>query len=394
MGNLLRRYWYPVAASCELRDNPIKAVKLLGERLVLYRDSAGKLGLLEEQCPHRGTSLAYGLIEEDGLRCPYHGWKFDSAGRCLHLPAEPADTNLKHRVRARAYHVQELGGLIFAYLGPDPAPLLPRFDLLVWDNCLRDVGQAMVPCHWLQIMENSVDPYHLEALHGRHLTAVRQQRGESVPTHYNRRHERIGFDLFPYGIIKRRVLVGNTEEDDDWKIGHPLIFPCMLRVGSGGQHRMQFRVPVDETHTWHLWYACYRPADETRKVEQTDIPLYDVPWCDEQGRHLVDFVDGQDIMACVTQGPIADRTRETLASSDRGIAMLRRLLFEQLREVEAGRDPLGTVRDESVNELIELPQEKNKYGRGAKFLAESLAMGHARYSPLHDQILELLGGAE
>ena len=157
---------------------------------------------------------------------------------------------------------------------------------------------------------------------------------------------------------------------------------------------MQFRVPVDETHTWHLWYACYRPADETRKVEQTDIPLYDVPWCDEQGRHLVDFVDGQDIMACVTQGPIADRTRETLASSDRGIAMLRRLLFEQLREVEAGRDPLGTVRDESVNELIELPQEKNKYGRGAKFLAESLAMGHARYSPLHDQILELLGGAE
>ena len=391
MGELLRRYWYPIAATCELHANPIKPVKLLGERLVLYRDKVGGLGLLDERCPHRGTSLCYGIAEEDGLRCPYHGWKFNSSGACTELPAEPADTNLKGQVRTKAYRVQELGGLIFAYLGPEPAPLLPRYDLLVWDNCLRDVGQATVPCHWLQIMENSVDPHHLEWLHGRHLSEVRKQLGEPAPTHYNRRHVKIGFDVFPYGIIKRRVLEGNTEEGDDWKVGHPLIFPCMLRVGSGGQHRMQFRVPIDETQTWHIWYACYRPVDPEYEVDQREIPVYDVPWCDQDGRHLVDFVDGQDIMACVTQGPIADRTRETLGSSDQGVAMLRRMFFEQMECVQQGRDPMGVVRAAEKNQIIELPQERNKYGRGKAFLKESLAMGHARYSPLKDEILKILG---
>ena len=391
MGELLRRYWFPVAASCELRGKPIKAVKLLGEQLVLFRDASGRLGLLEERCPHRGTSLAYGLIDEEGLRCAYHGWKFDCSGSCLELPGEPPDTNLKHRVRARSYKVEELGGLIFAYLGPEPVPLLPRFDLFVWDNCLRDIGQALLPCHWLQIMENSVDPYHLEALHGHHLTAIRRQKGESTPTHYTRRHEKIGFDLFPYGIVKRRVLEGNSEEDDDWKIGHPLIFPIMLRVGAGGQHRMQIRVPVDETHTQHYWYACYKPMDGSRQVVQEEIPLYNVPWLDERGEHIVDTVDGQDIMACVSQGAVADRTREILASGDKGIALLRRLLFDQIERVQCGHDPLGVIRSAVENQIIELPQETNKYGRGKAFLAESLAMGHARYSPLMAEILDLLG---
>jgi 5,5'-dehydrodivanillate O-demethylase oxygenase subunit len=391
MGELLRRYWYPVAATCELRRKPIKAVKLLGEQLVLFRDATGRLGLLEERCPHRGTSLAYGLVDEEGIRCAYHGWKFDGAGRCLELPAEPPETKLRQRIQARSYKVEELGGLVFAYLGPEPAPLLPRFDLFVWDNCLRDIGQALLPCHWLQIMENSVDPHHLEALHGFHLTAVRREKGLPTPTHYVRHHEKIGFDLFPYGIIKRRVLEGNSEEDDDWKIGHPLVFPVMLRVGAGGQHRMQIRVPVDDTHTWHLWYACYRPAATDRVVSQTEIPLYDVPWLDDRGQHIVDTVDGQDIMACVSQGPVADRTREILTGSDEGIALLRRLLFEQVERVQAGLDPLGVVRNPDENRIIELPQERNKYGRGSSFLAESLTMGHARYSPLMGETLELLG---
>ncbi|MGQ0635973.1 MAG: Rieske 2Fe-2S domain-containing protein [Planctomycetaceae bacterium] len=391
MGDLLRRYWFPVAASCELRLHPVKAVQLLGERLVLFRDASGRLGLLEEHCPHRGTSLAYGLVDRAGLRCPYHGWKFDGAGHCLEMPAEPPETKLTQRVQARAYRVAELGGLVFAYLGPDPAPLLPRYDLFVWDNCLRDIGQALLPCNWLQIMENSVDPYHLEWLHGHHLAAVRQQRGDQAPTHYPRRHVKIGFDVFRYGIIKRRVLEGNSEQDDDWHVGHPLVFPVMLRVGSGGQHRMQIRVPIDDSHTWHLWYACYKPARDARKVQQDEIPLYDVPWQDADGKHIVDTVDGQDIMACVTQGAVADRTRETLGSSDEGVALLRRLLFEQLDRVRRNEDPLGVIRDPEENRIIELPQETNKYGDGTKFLAESLSMGHARYSPIKDAIFELLG---
>jgi 5,5'-dehydrodivanillate O-demethylase len=394
MGELLRRYWFPVAATCELGQRPVKAVRLLGERLVLFRDATGRLGLLEEHCPHRGTSLAYGMVDEGGIRCPYHGWKFDGAGRCLEMPAEPADTSLKQRVAARAYRVEELGGLVFAYLGPDPAPLLPRYDLFVWDNCLRDIGQAWLPCNWLQLMENSVDPYHLEWLHGHHLAGVRKQRGDSTPTQYPRRHLKIGFDIFRYGIIKRRVLEGNTEQDDDWHVGHPLIFPAMLRVGSAGQHRMQIRVPVDDSHTWHLWYACYKSASPAKEVRQAEIPLYDVPWQNANGEHIVDNVDGQDIMACVTQGAIADRTRETLASSDEGVALLRRLLCEQLDRVRQHQDPLGVIRDAEENQIIELPQEANKYGDGRKFLAESLAMGHARYSPIKDAICDLLAGSD
>jgi 5,5'-dehydrodivanillate O-demethylase len=394
MGELLRRYWFPVAASCELRRHPVKAVGLLGERLVLFRDASGQLGLLDERCPHRGTSLAHGLVDQQGIRCPYHGWKFNAAGQCLETPAEPTDSNLKQRARTTAYRVEELGGLVFAYLGPEPAPLLPRYDLFAWENCLRDIGQALLPCNWLQIMENSVDPHHLEWLHGHHLAGVRELRGDATPTHYPRRHVKTGFDVFRHGIIKRRVLEHGTEQDDDWKVGHPLVFPCMLRVGSGNQHRMQIRVPVDDHHTWHLWYACYKPASTDRIVSQAEIPLYEVPWRDANGEFIVDTVDGQDIMACVTQGTIADRTREILGGSDEGVALLRRLLLEQLEVAQSGRDPLGIIRDATENQLVDLPQETNKYGAGSQFLAESLAMGHARYSPIYADILALLGVGE
>jgi 5,5'-dehydrodivanillate O-demethylase len=288
--------------------------------------------------------------------------------------------------------VAELGGLVFGYLGPEPAPLLPRWDLMVWPGVLRDIGRALVPCNWLQIMENSVDPVHLEWLHGHHLTAVRRRLGLPVPTHYPRRHLEIGFDRFRYGIIKRRVLDGGSREDDDWRIGHPLVFPNMVRVGSHRQHRLQIRVPVDDTHTLHLWYCCWVP-DPSRPVRQETVPVYEVPFRDGQGDFLLDFVDGGDLMAWVSQGAIADRTREVLVESDRGIALFRRMLLEQLEVVAAGGDPLGTVRDPAENAIIELPQERDKYGRGEAFLREAVEMSHVRHSPLREQILDVLGAA-
>jgi 5,5'-dehydrodivanillate O-demethylase len=390
MGELLRRYWMPVAATCQLATASARPVRLLGEDLVLFRDTQGRVGLIDESCPHRRTSLRYGCVDHEGIRCPYHGWKFDASGSCLEMPAEPDGSPLLNRVRAKTYPVEELGGLVFAYLGPPPAPLLPRYDLFVWEGVLRDAGYALLPCNWLQIMENSVDPFHVEWLHGHHLAHVRQQTGLPEPQHYPRRQVKIGFDVFEYGIIKRRVVEGGTEEDDDWKIGHPLIFPVMLRVGSSWQHRFQIRVPVDDTHTMHYWYACYRPAEGVAVPSQDEIPVYEVPWRDGNGEYLVDFVDGQDIMAWVTQGPIADRTRETLGSSDRGIALYRRLLLEQVEEVRSGHDPLGVIRDAEKNRVIELPQEREKFGQGKSFLAESIQMGHVRYSPIKDLILTIL----
>ncbi|HEX8967977.1 MAG TPA: Rieske 2Fe-2S domain-containing protein, partial [Chloroflexota bacterium] len=165
MGELLRRYWHPIATVPDLDTEPVLAVKLLGEHLALFRSDAGDLGLVAERCPHRGASLAYAIPEDDGLRCAYHGWKFSRLGRCLEQPAEPDTSTFKYRVQIPAYPVQQMGGLIWAYLGPDPAPLLPRYDLFVRDDLDREIGITRLPCNWLQIMENSLDPVHLEYLH-------------------------------------------------------------------------------------------------------------------------------------------------------------------------------------------------------------------------------------
>jgi 5,5'-dehydrodivanillate O-demethylase len=140
----------------------------------------------------------------------------------------------------------------------------------------------------------------------------------------------------------------------------------------------------------HYWYSCYRAADGAKVPKQETIPSYEVPWKDEQGEFLVDFVDGQDIMSWVTQGRIADRTKEMLAGSDRGIALYRRLLFEQIRKVQSGQDPMGIIRDPRSNSIIEFPQEREKFGQGAAFLAESMEMSHVRYSPIKELVRKLL----
>lgn len=390
MGELLRRYWFPVGVTSELPPGRALPVRLLGEDLVLFRRSGGEPGLLDRHCRHRGAGLHCGHVDEEGISCPYHGWKYASDGRCIRMPAEPPVPALLDKARTRAWPVEELGGLIFGYLGPLPAPLLPRYDLFVWDGVLRDIGRAEIPCNWLQIMENSVDPTHVEWLHGHHLGEVRRKLELEPPQHYRRHHQQIGFEVFPHGIIKRRVVEGGSEDDDDWRVGHPLIFPCMLRVGARGQHRFQIRVPVDDTTTRHYWYSCYRPRAGVKAPPQPDIPVYEVPWRDADGNFIVDFVDGGDIMTWVTQGPIADRTREMLVRSDEGVVVLRRLLLQQVERVARGEDPLGVLRDPAANAIIEFAQEHDKLGDGGSFLRESIGMSHVRHSPIRDQILGLL----
>ena len=391
MGGLMRRYWHAIAASSQLSASSTQAIRVLGENLILFRTSDGRfIGLVDEQCSHRGTSLRCSIVDHEGITCPYHGWKFGPKGDCLEIPSEPNNKKLLEKATIKSYPVAELGGLIFAYLGPLPMPELPQFDLFVEKNVLRDIGYAVIPCNWLQIMENSVDPYHVEYLHGNHLSGIRKQLGLAPPQYYGKRHVKIGFDRFQFGIIKRRVLEGRTEEDDDWKIGHPLIFPTMLRVGTQGQHRFQIRTPVDDTHTLHFWYSCYSVPQNKSVPTQTEIPVYEVPWRDDKGNFILDFVDGGDIMAWVGQGPIADRTREMLVGSDRGIALYRKLLMENIDLIEQGKDPMGIIRDRSENTLISFQQEENKFNGGKAFLREAIEMSHVRYSPIKDQIINAL----
>src|SRR5262245_23163420 len=356
MGNLMRRYWHPVAARSNLNEHPLQHVTLLGESLVLYRDQRGKLGLLAEACPHRGTSLACGTVESQGVRCAQHGWLFDCEGRCLEQPTEPAGSVDPNEYRATAYPVQEPGGIVFAYLGPAPAPLLPRYNVLMWDDAVRETNSTLVPCNWLQVMENLLDPLHVECLHGRYFAYILERKGgeqfqEFIALHYPSPMKQIGFDLFEHGIIERHVV--GTEQDRSWRIGTPSFFPATSLIdGAENGGSVIFVVPLDDTHTWFLLHMASRTG---HPVVQESIPAVDVPGANEDGSFVLDTANGQDYMAVVTQGRTARRDHEHLGTFDVGIVLYRQLLTEQLERMESGQDPMNVRRDPTDNGIIDVP---------------------------------------
>lgn len=384
-GELLRRYWMPIALSSDIRGRPTKRT-ILGENLVVFRDGNGKVGVVDRQCAHRRADLAFAITEQNGIRCGYHGWLFSHDGQCIEQPAEP---RLNPKARIKAYPAEEMGGLVWAYMGPEPVPLLPRFEAFLWDDCLRDIGHAVVDCNWLQAMENSVDPYHVEWAHGHLLNFWLETGGSSLRTNiFIRKHLKVGFDPFEFGIIKRRQLVGKTEQDDDWKIGHPLVFPIMLFVGGAGLYQFQIRVPIDDVSHWHLWYTCYKPPG-VQIAKQSSIPGYEVPLWDDKGERIVDFIDGQDVALWAGQGAIADRSKEMLGASDSGVVMLRKMHREQLERVAAGLDPIGVVRDPARNRSIALPIEMHKWGEKLMFAEEVMQLQALRHSPIKEEVLAL-----
>lgn len=375
MGALLRRYWHPVATVTELDHDPVLPVTLLGEHLALYRTEQGELGLVAQRCPHRGASLAYGIPEEGGLRCPYHGWKFSKIGRCIEMPAEPESSSFKDRIQIPAYPAHEMGGLIWAYLGPAPVPLLPRFDLFVRDDLTREIGITRLPVNWLQIMENSFDPTHLEHLHTRYMNYVQKRKG-LPPLAEERHHLKIAFDVFEWGIVKRRLLEGQTEDADDWRIGHPVLFPNILAVGASGEPQFQIRVPIDDTNTLHYWY--FTKLRQPGEPPQQEIPIYECPYTYEDGRLIVDTVFNQDMMVWVTQGAISDRTTERLGTSDKGIILYRSVLEAEMQKVERGEDPLAVIRDPARNTpMIEIRREQKAHFSGGGFIQDSFSGGRS-----------------
>jgi len=387
MGELLRRYWYPIAFQRDLDEWPIKKVRLLGEDFALWKTPDGGYGIIQERCPHRHASLVNGVIEEDGIRCGYHGWKFDCEGVCTDQPAEPEASKFKDRIQAFTGKAELMRGMIWVYIGPDPAPELPKFDVFVDDGFI-DVGHAVLPCNWLQIMENSVDPHHVEWLHGRYFQFLGEQQGFLAPAAFQKKHLKVGFDAMEWGILKRRVLEGHSEEDDDWAIGHPLVFPYCMRVGGAGIDQMQIRVPIDDTTTWALFYSNHHPGGLSEYPEQIYPVDYEYEWLDENGNHIVDYIEGQDVMAWVTQGDITDRSAEHIGKSDIGVILLRRMFREQMALVEEGKDPtVGITRE--PHERIELPCEKNKFGAGVDFALSWIDMGSTRYSPAKDQLIKI-----
>jgi len=361
-GELLRRYWMPIACAGELtEEKPIKAVRLLGENLVVFRDRSERYGVVAEQCPHRKASLAFGRVDEEGIRCPYHGWKFDCTGRCLEQPAEPEAGGFKDKIKHTAYPVERLGGLLWAYLGPEPRPLLPRWDVLVWEEGKRWIEKHEVyNCNWLQPMENSVDPSHLFWLHGEtaHLVA-------STSTRYEEEHNFIPFE---YGIIKQRRTPGRKPGETSKLDQHPLVFPITLRhvfrtlkTDGALRHNVQIRVPVDDAHT-QVYVVYFTPNDTDRSPADGDTPWEYFPIRDEKGEYRLEHVLVQDAMAWETQGAPTDRTQEHLGVGDEGIIILRKLLREQIETVRKGGEPIGVVRDPVENRIIEFDVINERVG--------------------------------
>ncbi|MCX6459833.1 MAG: aromatic ring-hydroxylating dioxygenase subunit alpha [Actinobacteria bacterium] len=384
MGELLRRYWYPIAFEQDFDTVPAKSVRLLSEDWTLYKTPSGKYGIIAEKCAHRSASLTYGVVHEDGIRCGYHGWKYDFDGQCVEQPAESDNQNFRDRVKMKSGKAQTMGGMVWVYVGPDPAPELPRFDVFVKDG-IRDVGFTTIPCNWLQIMENSVDPHHVEWLHGYYFNFLGETNGFEAPKAFQKKHIKTGFDEMEWGILKRRVLEGHSEANDDWAIGHPLVFPFYMRVGGAYIDQMQIRVPIDDTHTWKLFYSTHNPGEELTINERPVV--YEYLWKDEEGRFITDYIEGQDVMAWVSQGAITDRTQEHLGRSDAGVALLRKMFKENMRKVADGEDPIGTIREK--HDIINLPCEKDKFGAERTFAKAWITGGSMRYSPQADELIAL-----
>ena len=368
-GELLRRYWHPVAMAAELSEaKPTKVVTLLAEKLVLFRlppdvgQTKPQYGLMAEQCPHRLASLSFGRVDEKGIRCPYHGWKYDLQGRCIEQPAEPSDSTYKNEIVQPAYPVQIMAGLLFAYLGPLPAPLLPRWDVLVREDGKRRVFvESTINCNWLQPMENSVDPAHFYWLHG-----VAFGSGAGYMNMNRSFAEKSSFIRFEHGIIKRRLMQAENPQDPPLIDEHPLVFPSALRnvtpdrsgiyLDANGKkavrHDMQIRVPVDDTHTM-VFVVEFIPTPAENSPPDQEYPYEYVSLKDADGKYLFNLIHAQDAMAWETQGSITDRSKEHLGASDIGVMMLRKLVKEQIEVVRKGGDPLGVIRDPAKNQLID-----------------------------------------
>jgi phenylpropionate dioxygenase-like ring-hydroxylating dioxygenase large terminal subunit len=342
-GEYLRRFWQPVAFARDLASAP-RRVRILGEDLVVFRDRGGRVGVLHLHCAHRGTSLEYGIPVERGIRCCYHGWVYDVDGRCLETPGEPAGSRFRERVWQGAYPTHALAGLVFAYMGPpDRRPSFPMYDSYdVPGYRLMPAAQFMLPCNWLQVKDNSMDPVHTAFLHALSSGYQFTEAFGAVPE--------IDWKLTEAGMVylaTRRVgdlvwvrvcdfMPPNvhqfTREIEDAAEVKPASRPVIVR----------WAVPNDDTHTTNFELAQVDPAWGLAP-EQVARPGFgqsdDRPYAERQ-RHPADY-DAQS-----SQRAIAVHALEHLGSADRGVIMLRRIVRDGIRAVARGADPFAARRPE------------------------------------------------
>ncbi len=373
MGELFRRYWLPALLSEELPepDCPPVRLQLLSERLITFRDSSGRLGAIDEFCAHRGVSLWFGRNEENGLRCPYHGWKYDVTGQCTEVPSEPVESGYCERIKLKSYPLVERGGVIWVYMGPpELQPPLPEWEFATVPASHSFMSKRLQECNWLQALEGGIDSSHVSFLHRGALNRDPLFKG-ARGNQYN-----LG-DLAPVFDVAQAdggLFIGARRNAEDnqyyWRIT-PWIMPSFTMVPPRGDHPVHghFWVPIDDHHNW-AWSFDYHPnrplTDEERQamkdghgihvryVPGTYIPLqnrgngYLMDRASQKAGITYSGIEGiamQDASLQESMGPIQDRTRENLVGTDNGIIMARQRLLKAVRalqdkgELPPGRDP-------------------------------------------------------
>jgi len=370
-GDWFRRYWIVVSAARDLHDIP-QAIKVLGDELVLFRDQTGKIGLIGAHCPHRGASLEYGDIECGGIRCPYHGWLFDVHGQCLEMPAEPKGSKFAQKVKHLSYPVREQGGLLFAYLGPNPddPPLLPKYAALADCAGQRSLEATRVyDYNWFNFIENGADPAHFSILH------------RADPDDGTWRSWFFNFKDIPYfaaietaygmKVVSRKP---GPSADTEYVDEKSFALPSILQIGdtefthfcqprealSAGSHNAHFMfVTPNDDHSFTLFTVNHYTGSDpeffqklapSRKVEaKAEKKPYD-------RRKYSPFrgnVRTEDI-TCQSTQPLLDRRKEQLGTSDKGVILIRRIILNAMRAVQEKRAPQGLLRREQAHEMVEI----------------------------------------
>lgn len=373
MGRLMRQHWTPVCLTEEVQEpdgTPVKA-RVYGEDLVVFRDTAGKVGVLDEKCPHRGASLVYGRNEECGLRCIYHGWKMDTAGNVLEMVSEPESSGFAQKVKHKAYPVKEWGGIVWGWFGPQDA--VPEFTPPPWAptaDTRVSIAKVILPCNWAQVLEGAIDSAHSSSLHSSDMVPARVQGAEATGQKWLRpstdKMPRLQVQHHPWGFryaaIRRPIKDAATH---DYVRSTVFVAPFSVLIPPNNLYNVaNVNVPVDddttafhfiawgsaatvpETLTWRKFLGQMVGID----LDSRYRPLRNAEnnyWQDRQAMKAGNYTGitgfpNQDVAMWVSMGPIADRSKERLGASDVAIVEFRKQMIEAARDVEQGRPAIGT----------------------------------------------------
>jgi 5,5'-dehydrodivanillate O-demethylase len=341
MGDLLRRYWHPVAAAGELDERPTRPVRILGEDLVLFKTGPETYGLIERFCAHRGTDLAYGFVEDAALRCPRHGWLYGETGLCLDMPLE--EEMPPEPIKLNGYLAAEKAGMVWAYLGPEPAPLIPDWQPFSWQGGLVQVVLSVLHCNWLQCQENTMDGIDMELF----TDALEAARNEGAPPPLPPLD--FGFEEFEHGYVVR-------PGEDGSSVTKTSLWPNGLFSGDSRSCRFEWRVPMDDETTLNLAWFFDRAAPGSKASSQTPVHFWYAQTREaDTDEALRTHQLNKKYAIWLNQAPILDRTREHLSEGDAGVIMLRNKLFNQISLIQDGGEPKALIFDPAQNQALPLP---------------------------------------